>query len=195
MWPTVCIDNFFDNPDEVVKSAEKKQFPIIGNYPGIRTHLFSKTDPDLHQSLNEKIISIYYPTEYKKLGFESLTGFHKVPSGLKHDGWVHKDEAQLSYIIYLSKDLDIGTSMYKPIKEGTVPIHDNKKHEYFKNKKLNVAKYKKENNNQFVETASFKGIYNRLIVFDSKQYHAAHVNNSGKDRLTILGFVLKLWKK
>ena len=58
------------------------------------------------------------------------------------------------------------------------------------NSSARITKARKENNKGFKETASFKGVYNRLVMFDGANFHAAHVHNKGpEERLTyVIGF-------
>ena len=68
------------------------------------------------------------------------------------------------------------------------------KHEYFKNKdkysekeKETILQQKIKHNNHFEKTVNFNGVFNRMICFDSKQYHAAEVCD--KERLIIISFI------
>ena len=62
-------------------------------------------------------------------------------------------------------------------------------------KKSNIENYKKQldnNNNKFYEKTRFQNLYNRLIVYDSNEFHKANNLYAGKnadDRLTLVFFI------
>ena len=60
-------------------------------------------------------------------------------------------------------------------------------------KVVEISKDLKFESRQFYPgTINIKGIYNRLVLFDGASHHAAHINNTGEDRLTLICFFEKL---
>jgi len=62
---------------------------------------------------------------------------------------------------------------------------------YIKNLLSEEKKYLTENNNQFEETIIVKSKFNRVLMFDAAQFHAAQKfleENILEDRLTLIGF-------
>ena len=107
---------------------------------------------------------------------------------------MHSDHGkEITAICYLSKHKNCGTSIYNY--KGLYPkLKNNKKKEEqyktfsVKNEDILV----KENNENYEETISFKSKYNRIIMFDSTQHHAAHKfieDGIKEDRLTLIGFI------
>jgi len=192
-WPTVIVDDFFEHPDDILKEAKKQKYIKGTKYPGYRSGPLHVSNHNLFNYINKKVLAVLYPNNHTSLFYESSVEFCKVPNNMPSDGWVHHDRAQITFIIYLNKDIDIGTSIFKRSKPGATDIHYEKKQSYFLRPSLNVTKQRQENNDQFIETASIKGIYNRLIMFDCKQFHAAHINNTDFERYTLLGFMHKIW--
>ena len=62
---------------------------------------------------------------------------------------------------------------------------------YLKKDFVNTMDHLKNNNDQFEETINIKSKFNRFIMFDAAQFHAAQKfteNNVAEDRLTLIGF-------
>lgn len=197
IWPTLCVDNFFNEPDKVVEFANSCKFSKegISNYPGTRTEPLHLIDPGFFEWSCKKILSLLYPNEILKgnISWRASQHFQKVPNNLKADGWVHRDPNEFTAIIYLSKYKNCGTSIYTPKNiYGNIKGTETK-HEFFKNglNKDIAIKEKNNNNEQFEESISFDSVYNRLILFDGQQYHAAQPfleKNSLEERLTLITF-------
>jgi hypothetical protein len=193
----ICVDNFFDNPDEVVNLS--KQFNYSGNIysPGERTEAVHALNYDFFNWVNLKILSILYPNEIKNLQFNANTFFEKIKK-LEHDNWVHVDrDFKFTAIIYLNKEDTAGTSIFHPknFKGQNINKSASLKYEYFGKKgKLNkdklqeIKKTKEENNNCFQKTFSIEGIYNRLIIFDGNTYHASNPLEKDHERLILISF-------
>jgi len=195
LWPLLCIDNFFDDPDSIVEYANKQEY-APNFYPGLRTQSLHHTDNEFFIWVNEKILSLLYPNDYKKLFWRTATHFQKVPQGLEHDGWVHQDENEFTCIVYLSKHKNCGTSIFTPIDQYSKALNDQvEKVNYFQNykeyKDLEKLKDTKDlNNSKFDESIIIKSKYNRLVLFDARSYHAAqpYIGTTTEDRLTLISF-------
>lgn len=196
IFPSICVDNFFNNTDEVLKIAESCRYEKVNYIPGERSLPLHLTHKDFFNYLNLKILSVLYPNEEKNIIYKAKSMFQKIPSNIDYDGWVHNDDKDmLTCIIYLT-DSNAGTSLYKPknpffVQDGL----DKDKHNFFENyekydtKELEKIKNTKEQwNNYFTETVSFKGQFNRMICFDGSNYHAAHIHKGDNDRLTLVSF-------
>lgn len=197
IWPTVCVDNFFSDPDAIVAYANKQKFEGDNRSPGKRSPLIHTSDFRFFRWSCLKILKIFYPHRLDDLNWKAKATFQKVPSNLDLDGWIHTDsDWELTAIIYLSKNGDAGTSLYNRETLGKRTHETKSQYNYFQNPGVTgkaralITKARKENNEGFKETVSFKGIYNRLVMFDGAHFHAAHVHKNGpQDRLTyIIGF-------
>lgn len=208
LFPTIFVNNFLDNPEDVVEYAKTLEYTNDGDSPGKRSTPLHIANYHLYNSLNLKILSVLFPSKYKEICYEGTGVFQWVPSGLRADGWVHSDTmAQLTAIIYLSKDVNAGTEIFVPntTQVDKTDLATNEKYEYFKNTStLNTniqtndetyINHKNEFNNRFKKVASFSGEYNSLVAFDSFQYHAAQVNMSGLERYTYIMFFDKIYSK
>ena len=116
------------------------------------------------------------------------------------DGWVHHDGdgSLMTAIIFLTPGFSSGTSIYKSKNPATYNISKylNDKTESIKNK---VPSNSKElHNNNFEETVSVKGKYNRMVLFDSHLFHAAHQffgDTKDNSRLTLVVFIKQIASK
>ena len=198
--PTFCKDNFFDEPDKIINLANEVSYEQVEVISGFRSTELQNIDKDLNKYINNKILKLVYPSFNFKTGnnvqFSARTYFQKSDADL-NDGWVHIDgEALLTAIIYLTRNNTSGTSLFSFKKEYVRPDFDvgNIKYDYFKNKnkysnkdKKKVFEKKLEHNNHFIKDVNFAGRFNRMVCFDSKQWHAAEVCD--KERLVIVSFI------
>jgi len=217
----VCVDDFFDDPERIVnyaKSLPKKPDPE-GTWPGKRTELLWKIDKDLATAILLKIMSCYYDLTYQNVSwkrvnmcFQETPAYCKTKNDVRNKGWIHFDASEdfeIAGLIYLTPDIDLdsGTSLFKlkkqndekyrpdPISWPRQMLHRNKNgvtgyeeefdEEYF------TKKYK-EHENLFIEKTRFANIYNRMIMYDTNEFHRAnsYYNDAGKDaRLTLVFFI------
>lgn len=204
-FPSICVDNFFNNPDHVRKfalSLEYEDCSVSGGiWPGKRTKELSSINPDYHKDFTHKVLSLFFDRKrFNNLQFEIQTYFQLTePNQYGKEnltGWVHDDGfAPFAGVVYLSKDInpECGTSICskKSLYSAERNIHI--KHEMFKNYNAENEQFYKDsmeiNNSQFVETVRFSNIYNRLIAYDGAQFHV--VNNlygDNEPRLTQVFF-------
>ena len=194
----VCVDNFFDNPEEVVNFSQKLEYFNETTCPGKRSKILHEVDYDFFNWVNLKICSVFYPNDISNIKFNADTYFQKIHK-LEHDNWVHKDDTyRFTAIIYLNKNNTAGTSIFsaKNFKSSSYNA-SNIRYDYFKNenKKISnekidtIKKAKDKNNERYNKTFSVEGIYNRLIIFDGNTYHASNPMNQDHERLTLISFI------
>jgi len=206
LFPTIFVNNFLDNPEDVLEYAKTLEYTNDGRSPGKRSTPLHEVNYDLYNTLNFKILSLLFPSNYKTISYEGSGVFQWVPSGLRGDGWVHSDTlAQLTAIIYLSKDVNAGTEIYVPntTRVDKINLNTDEKYEYFKTidnpnnagqiSEDQCVKNRDDWNNRFKKVASFSGEYNSLVAFDSFHYHAAQLNMSGVERYTYIMFFDKIY--
>jgi len=187
LFSVSSVDNFFEEPDKIVKLSNQFEYKSDGTVYGIRTEPLHN---DFMIWLNKKILATLFPQQYNDINFLAKTMFQKTkPSNL--DGWVHIDRPNLlTAIIYLNKEDTSGTSFYKS-KEPMFNLNQDLKFKYFNNEinnELKVLEAKEKNNDQFKKTITIDGVYNRLITFDGSTPHAAEVINNNEERLILISF-------
>jgi len=191
-YPTICADNFLENPEEIVEYSKKLKFfkSEDGRWPGERTPL--NQDP-VNIFLLQKISTLIHPYKTPKFRIYADSHFQKINNQYGDIGWIHRDlGTELTAIIYLSKNKNSGTSLYKPKSFENFTKHGLVKENFYKTlkKSKHYEKCLKENNDQFEETVYFESIYNRIIVFNGNQYHGVkNFDNDKSDRLTFITFI------
>ena len=122
---SVSVDNFFDNPDKIVKYAKSlsKEPHPDGDWPGKRTKPLWKINKELNQVLMMKILSCFYDFTYQDMSwetsnlyFQEIPAFSKNKNDVKNRGWIHSDEpgTDVAGLVYLTPgiDPDSGTSLF-----------------------------------------------------------------------------------
>ena len=189
----VVVDGFFDNAHAIMeygKSLEKDD--LGGDKPGMRSKQLWEINPELHNDILKKILSIYFDLDYVDItwGLSEMSFHRNPPSGqIKQEdgnkGFIHQDVLlggqvgmEVAGLIYLTPDIDpdSGTSLWnlKP-QEIIVPSGES-----------NVNKH----NAKFTEKLRFQNFFNRLIAYDAYEWHAANSYwSDGEDRLTLAFFI------
>jgi hypothetical protein len=194
IYPTICLDNFFNEPLKVLEFSKNLEFykDPEGRWPGERSKLLHEIDFCFFKNFGLKVMSILYPN-VKNVQFKCRLSFQKISNKYVNSGWIHKDtDYEFTCIVYLSSHKNCGTSIFDS-KKICSEILNNEKKEYTYTKNLfeEEEKYLKENNNQFEETISIKSKFNRCIMFDGANSHAAqkfYENDVQEERLTLIGF-------
>lgn len=197
--PVSIYDNFFTNPDAIRKYALSLNYSNTdGKWPGLRTNLLHTIDQELFSHVNSRILKVFFPEE-ENVAYNARTCFQKITE-IHTKGWVHPDPAIITAIIYLTPNADprTGTSIYRLKKE----------HIYYRGKNMDIKEQfytvgdnaeeeriaREKNNAMFEETINVSNVYNRLVVFDSAQFHAAKELSSTEnnpERLTLISFFVR----
>jgi hypothetical protein len=179
MIETKIVDNFYDFPSLIRKYALEQEFyKRTGEYPGLRTKPINELDYEFFHNFVKKIVSLYYDIEKNNIEWDVKTLFQW--AGIEHEkGWIHQDDNSyydVAGVIYLTPDApkNCGTSLYIPVvdkvesyKVPTDPFHTDND--------IDLNDYRKEQeeyNSQFKKVKQIENIYNRLVVYDCKQWHA-----------------------
>ena len=190
--PTMIVDGFFNNPDAVRDFALKLQYQkdTEGRWPGVRSDIHDSYPVFFNQIMN-KIVSMLFSTD-TLVSYTAQMSFQIVDQSYEM-GWVHKDNSCLTALIYLTPDSTSGTSIYT--KKDCLNYLDStfrsQKQESYKTNNID-SDSRNIHNNQYTENINIKGLYNRLVLFDSHLYHAAHEflgNELGNSRLTLISFI------
>jgi len=202
---SVCVDDFFTNPNDIRNFGLnlKKEPDAEGKWPGKRSFILHDIDEKFANELILKVFSTYIDLKYTSVSWkESQVMFQEI-SPFKNDvinkGWIHQDTGmQLAFVIYLTPDADpnSGTSLFRIKKEVQKSFYHKRhyeKEQLLKGENVNVNEYNKaisDNEDLFEETTKFSNVYNRMIAYDSNEFHRANsfVTNS-ENRLTIVGFI------
>lgn len=178
--PTMVIDNFYEEPDVVRDYALGLEFfkGDRGSWPGVRTKLLHEFDRETLDILGKKLM--VYLNDYGYTEFhEFQSAFHSTP-GSYTSGWVHDDDPKLNIagVIYLNKEPfnGTGTTIYEDnntfdgskytqaFMEDVLDVEVEQKEKFDKIREQQVAEFKK--------TITMESVYNRCIIFDTRQWHS-----------------------
>lgn len=210
LFPTTIVEDFYQDPDQIRSFALSLPYrETIGYWPGFKSNRLDQVDPTLNGEMCKKFLSVYYdflnPLEYTiRTEFElSYPHSDDKPNPINR-GWIHQDyNSVLAGVVYLTPDAapDSGTNFYVPKDDLPHGWYEELRQEAsarFDAFKTYGEEYDKEdyNNkfyntiNKFKQVLSVDNIYNRLIIFDSHQWHGYNNLVCGdKPRLTQLFFV------
>ncbi len=202
---SVCVDNFFKNPDDIRNwgLSLKKEPDAKGKWPGKRSLILHDIDEKFANELILKVFSTYIDLKYVSVRWkESQVMFQEISpyeNDILNKGWIHQDTGmQLAFIIYLTPDADVnsGTSLFSVKKEIQKSFYHKRHYEkekLFKGEDVDINEYDKaisDNENIFQETTRYSNVYNRMIAYDSCEFHRANsFDTNSKNRLTIVGFI------
>ena len=178
--PTTVIDNFFDNPDEIRKYALSLEFNSPrGSYPGFRSEQIAFINPKLYEQINSRILSLFFDQNRDSLDISVESQFQIIPEKFE-EGWAHQDVdvsgRNIAGVIYLTPDapLDCGTSIYRQKSEPDYNDLRLRNEYYHKASIDDIEKYRKARdryNSNFEKTLEVKNVYNRLLMYDTLEFH------------------------
>jgi len=171
-FPTVIVENFFKNPDDIVKYANtlsyegpKKEAYWIGK----RSKLLHTINPQLFSFICDKVLNTFYNFKKESVDYEDAqVCFQKIGESdvkkfleKKSNLLLHKDKyGSLTGLIYLSKNQNF--------KNGT---------------KISI--------NQQEDHILVSSKYNSMLCYEGSQLHGP-IGSSDEDRLTIVFFINKV---
>lgn len=213
-FPIQIVDDFFDNPDEIVKFANSLKFKRdkFGDWPGERTDYLHNIDKTFFNEFLGKVLALSFDYKYHNITWENVQlSFQKTkPIDIKNKnnilnrGLIHRDgDYPLVGLVYLNKNADpeSGTSIFNLKNNIAEPSTKKIKQEIY-SKKFNELKNKDFENlkkllttdqNSYYETCRVNNIYNRLFAYDGNNYHRANSFFTGEEeRLTLVFFIKQI---
>ena len=163
----LVIDNFYNNAMETRKYVLTQDFKVRGNYPGQRT--------ESHANLHLKTMIEGYISHFAgkitqwPLEKEAYNGAFQYTTS-RDRTWIHNDEwNNWAGVLYLTPNAPVtsGTGIYR-FNDGTrtsIEAEAYGKTELLNNNSQDYTKW------ELVDRIG--NIFNRLILFNSKQYHAS----------------------
>ena len=107
-FPTICVDNFFDDALSVRQLALSQEFSfsVDGTYPGKRTESLHLILPDFFNFFTKRLFGIFYDYESKNVQWHVSSSFQLIDASHDLDlntGWVHLDNNSVfAGIVYLN---------------------------------------------------------------------------------------------
>ena len=204
LYPVTIIENFYANPDAIRQFALNQKYQFrhqIKNaayvFPGCRSKDLSIINKPLFENVSKKIISVFHNAEHDYMRWLITTSFQSV-SAQYDRGVIHTDgNTVFAAVLYLSPDapLDSGTSLFKPNKNFDAVAYEAALKE--NDRRFDAGKIAMDTSyhNMFDEIVNVKNVYNTLILYEGRHYHAANqfFGQTLKDsRLAQVFFVSKI---
>jgi hypothetical protein len=183
LYPVTVIENFYENPDAIRKFALAQEYTFCHNrlnleyvYPGSRTKDIFDLDSELHEKICKKLVSVFHNAEHDHMRWALSTSFQSVAAEY-NQGVIHTDENTIfAAVLFLTPNapLNAGTSLFK-------------KNMKFSEKKYseaiaeNDARFRKGDivmdttyHSMFDEIVRVNNVYNTLVIYEGRHYHAAN---------------------
>ena len=204
LYPVTIIENFYENPDAIRKFAMAQEYTFCHEivnvdyvYPGCRTGDLSNLDKELYDKICTKLVSVFHNEENDHMRWLISTSFQSV-SAEYGQGVIHTDHNTIfAGVLYLTPDapLNSGTSLFKKNnnfdeKKYQQALEDND--ERFKAGEIAMSA---DYHSMFDEIVRVNNVYNTLIIYEGRHFHAANhfFGKALKDsRLTQVFFVNKI---
>lgn len=183
LYPVTIVENFYDDPDAVRTFALSQKYKyreqIKGAdyvFPGCRTKDISLINKPLFDNVCKKIISLFHNAEHDYMQWVIATSFQSV-SAEYGKGVIHTDQNTVfAAVLYLTPNapLDSGTSLFKP----NSSFDEEKYQRCLKenDKRFDEGKLMMDTSyhNMFDEIVRVNNVYNTLILYEGRHYHAAN---------------------
>lgn len=165
----ICVDDFYNDVDEVRKMALGMEFGVRGNYPGQRT------EPVFNQRVKDLINGIIRPYAGEITFWESeYTGSFQYTTQ-RDRSWVHADQTtNWAAVIYLTPDAPLtgGTGLFRHKETGLEMAPRLEDGSY--NSTIMDEIYKDSQDMTKWEMTNFIGNkYNRLIMYRGDIFHTS----------------------
>ena len=207
-YPITIVDNFFEDPDEVVKLTKDIKWykPDIGNWPGERTKQIHHELPRFFKYFGERIHWLFHDQtpEYWNLQahFQRIKPFGDDQWDKRNQGWIHQDiDTWFGGIVYLNPDPspNSGTSIYSTKQGYSLQYKEEMgmKEKLYLGKDFDMDEYNKAFDSmreQYVETCSVENVYNRFVLFNGQTHHGVKTFGT-KERLTLNFFGMEMTGK
>lgn len=183
LYPVTIVENFYENPDAIRKFALAQKYTFCHNrlnleyvYPGSRTKDLFDLDSALHAKICKKLVSIFHNSEHDYMRWALSTSFQSVTAEYDQ-GVIHTDENTIfAAVLFLSPDapLNAGTSIFKK----NMNFNEEK---YIEAVMKNDARFRAgeikmstDYHDMFDEIVRVNNVYNTLILYEGRHFHAAN---------------------
>lgn len=195
------IDNFFQDVEAVRKFALQLPYDKQGGFvPGVRSEFMHVVDPKFFHMFAKQLSACFFDVERDEFDIDCICQFQIINADYEQ-GWIHNDiddnSWQIAGVVYLTPNapLESGTAIYNKVGPDSVPYQEivaAKQLFYSQAGDLDSARIVREkHNSSFAETVRINNVYNRLLVYDTDQWHRAlkYFGDSKDDsRLTLVFF-------
>jgi Family of unknown function (DUF6445) len=183
LYPVTIVENFYENPDAIRKFALAQKYTFCHNrlnleyvYPGSRTKDLFDLDSVLHEKICKKLISVFHNTEHDYMRWALSTSFQSVAEEY-NQGVIHTDHNTIfAAVLYLTPNapLDSGTSLFKKNKTFDEKKYQRALEENDERFKAGEIAMDTSYHSMFDEIVRVNNVYNTLILYEGRHFHAAN---------------------
>jgi Family of unknown function (DUF6445) len=183
LYPVTVVENFYENPDAIRKFALAQKYTFCHDrpnlkyvYPGGRTKDLFDLDTSLHEKICKKIVSVFHNSEHDYMRWALSTNFQSVAEEYKQ-GVIHTDHDTIfAGVLYLTPDapLNSGTSLFKPNKSFDEKKYEQALEQNEKAFKAGEIVMDTGHHSMFDEIVRVNNVYNTLIIYEGRHFHAAN---------------------
>jgi hypothetical protein len=204
LYPVTVVENFYEDPDAVRTFALSQKYQFRSQlkgvgyvFPGCRTKDLSIINKPMFERVCKKIISLFHNAEHDYMQWAITTSFQSVSAEFGR-GVIHADQNTVfAAVLYLTPNapLNAGTSIFKPNHH-----FDEEKYQWSlkeNDKRFDEGKIIMDTSYHamFDEIVRINNVYNTLILYEGRHFHAANdfFGKTLKDsRLAQVFFVSKI---
>lgn len=182
-FPILCVDDFYNKPEEIRKLAYSQQFnETEAICPGKRTDLIHEIDKEFFDTFCTKVFSLLYNFNKESCKWTVETNFQltlprsKDFSSPLNEGWNHKDSNTLAAgVVYLNANPNPGSgTTISKLKSDKTEFDFSYRDMLYSGQEVDLEKYQeahKKHEENFEESIVFKNKFNRLIMYDADYWH------------------------
>ncbi|HSI24427.1 MAG TPA: DUF6445 family protein [Methylotenera sp.] len=183
LYPVTIIENFYEKPEQIRKFALSQKFSYCKElphidyvYPGGRTQDLSNLDKVLFDKICTKLVSVFHNSEHDMMRWLITTSFQSV-SGEYDQGVIHTDNNTVfACVLYLTPEAPLsgGTSLYK--KNNTFDEDKYQQALVDNDKRFRAGEIAMDTSyhSMFDEIVRVNNVYNTLIIYEGRHFHAAN---------------------
>jgi hypothetical protein len=183
LYPVTVIENFYENPDAIRKFALTQEFTYCKDipnieyvYPGCRTQDLSLLNKELFDKICTKLVSVFHNAEHDVMRWLITTSFQSVSEAYSQ-GVIHTDHNTVfAGVLYLTPDapLNGGTSLFRKNKSFDEVEYERALVENDERFKAGEIAMDTSYHSMFDEIVRVNNVYNTLIIYEGRHFHAAN---------------------
>jgi hypothetical protein len=161
----IIVDNFYNNPLDTRNYILTQDFEVRGNYPGQRTQSYATEE--LKETIQKYVMPFAGKITQFPLEKDSYNGSFQYTTS-RDRSWVHVDGFNnWAGVLFMTPDAPLsgGTAFYQ-FCDGTISEEDQE----YTQSKAETDRFSQDMT-KWTEVDRVGNVFNRLILFNSKNYH------------------------
>ena len=183
LYPVTIIENFYLDPYAMRQFALAQEYTFCHEreslqyvYPGSRTKDLFDIDAKLHEKICKKLVTVFHNSEHDTMRWAISTNFQSVTKEYG-EGVIHTDHNTVfAGVLYLSPDapLNSGTSLFRKSKTFDAVKYQQALDANDVRFKAGEIVMETDYHHMFEEIVLVNNVFNTLIIYEGRHYHAAN---------------------